>query len=50
MILAQLTHFASHTVNGLAFFQEEGQAGFSPMELWEHMGWAVRVIAIVLCI
>ena len=27
MILAQLSHFASHTVSSLAFFQEEGDRG-----------------------
>ena len=51
MILAQFAHFASHTASSLALFQEEEQAvGFSPMQLWEHMGWAVRFIAIVLFI
>ena len=50
MIHAQLAHFASHTVSSLALFQDEQAAGFSPMELWEHMGWAVRAIAIVLFI
>jgi biopolymer transport protein ExbB/biopolymer transport protein TolQ len=50
VILAQLAHFASHTVNSLAFFQEEQAVGFSPLDLWQHMGWAVRVIAIVLFI
>ena len=51
MILAQLAHYASHTVSSLALFQDEEQAvGFSPMQLWEHMGWPVRFIAIVLFI
>ena len=51
MILAQLTHFASHTVNSLAFLQDEGQTvGFSPMQLWEHMAWMARTVAIVLFI
>ncbi len=51
MILAQLAHFASHTVSSLAFFQEEGGAvSFSPMGLWEHMGWPARTIAIILFI
>ena len=48
MILAQLTHFASHAVSSLALFQEDQSVGFSPMELWEHMGWPVRSIAIIL--
>ena len=51
MILAQLAHFASHTVNSLAFLQDEGQTvGFSPMQLWEHMAWMARTVAIVLFI
>ena len=50
MILAQLAHFASHTVNSLAFFQEEQTVSFSPMGLWEHMGWPARCIAIILFI
>jgi biopolymer transport protein ExbB/biopolymer transport protein TolQ len=48
VILAQLTHFASHTVSSLAFFQEEQTVGFSPMQLWENMGWPVRFIAVTL--
>ena len=49
MILAQLSHFASHMVNGLAFFQEEGQTvGFSPLQLWDHMAWMARTVAIIL--
>ncbi len=51
MILAQLAHFASHTVSSLAFFQEgEQTVSFSPMGLWEHMGWPARTIAIILFI
>ena len=51
MILAQLAHFASHTVSSLALFQEEGgTVSFSPMGLWEHMGWPARTIAIILFI
>ena len=51
MILAQLAHFASHTVNSLAMFQDEGQTvGFSPMQLWDHMAWMARSVAIVLFI
>ncbi len=51
MILAQLTHFASHTVNSLAMFQDEGQTvGFSPLQLWGHMGWLAKGVAIVLFI
>jgi biopolymer transport protein ExbB/TolQ len=51
VILAQLAHFASHTVNSLALFQDEGQtAGFSPIELWNNMGWLVRGVVFVLFI
>jgi len=51
VILAQLSHFASHTVNSLAMFQDEGQTvGFSPIQLWDNMGWLVRCVVIVLFI
>ncbi len=50
MILAQLAHFASHTVSSLALFQEEQSVGFSPIQLWENMGWLVRCVVIVLFI
>jgi biopolymer transport protein ExbB/biopolymer transport protein TolQ len=51
VILAQLAHFASHTVNSLAMFQDEGQTvGFSPIQLWDNMGWLVRCVVIVLFI
>jgi biopolymer transport protein ExbB/biopolymer transport protein TolQ len=51
VILAQLAHFASHTVNSLAMFQDEGQtAGFSPIQLWTNMSWLVRCIVITLFI
>ena len=49
MILAQFAHFASHTVSTLAFFQEE-TVSFSPMGLWQHMGWLARCVAILLFI
>ncbi len=43
MILAQLAHFASHTVNSLAMFQDEGQTvGFSPIATLGHMAWMAR--------
>jgi biopolymer transport protein ExbB/biopolymer transport protein TolQ len=49
VILAQLAHFASHTVSSLALFQEEQQTvGFGPMALWEHMAWMARTVAIIL--
>ena len=51
MILSQLAHFASHTVNSLALFQEgEATVSFSPMGLWNHMGWLARAVAILLFI
>jgi len=51
VILAQLAHFASHTVSSVAFFQDEGgTVSFSPMGLWQHMGWLARCVAILLFI
>ena len=50
MILAQLAHFASHTVSSLALFQEEQAVGFSPIQLWTNMGLLVRCVVIVLLI
>ena len=50
MILAQLAHFASHTAANLAFFADEGggTVSFTPMGLWEHMGWLARCVALLL--
>ena len=50
MILAQLSHFASHAVSSLALFQEEQTVSFSPMGLWNSMGWLARSVAILLFI
>jgi len=52
VILAQLATFATHSVSSMAlFFQEEGgTVSFSPMGLWQHMGWPARCIAIILFI
>jgi biopolymer transport protein ExbB/TolQ len=50
VILAQFAHFASHTVNSLALFQEEQTVSFSPLGLWNHMGWLARSVAIILFI
>src|SRR5580698_3730830 len=51
VILAQLAHNASHMVNSLAMFQDEGQTvGFSPLQLWAHMAWMARTVAIILFI
>ena len=50
MILAQLAHFASHSVSSLALFLQEGEqtVSFSPMGLWEHMGFLAKTVAVVL--
>ncbi len=48
MILAQLAHFASHAVNSLALFQEDQTVSFSPIGLWNHMGWEAKVVVAVL--
>jgi biopolymer transport protein ExbB/biopolymer transport protein TolQ len=51
VILAQLSHFASHTVNSLALFQDQEQTvSFTPMGLWAGMGWLARAVAIILFI
>ena len=53
MILAQLTHFASHTAANLAFIFQEDQGGtvsFTAQGLWEHMGVLAKTIAIILFI
>jgi biopolymer transport protein ExbB/biopolymer transport protein TolQ len=50
VILAQLAHFASHTVNSLALFQEEQAVGFGPIQMIESMTWLVRCIALALFI
>ena len=53
MILAQLTHFASHAAANLAFIFQEDQGGtvsFTAQGLWEHMGTLARIIAIILFI
>ncbi|HUB00242.1 MAG TPA: MotA/TolQ/ExbB proton channel family protein [Terracidiphilus sp.] len=50
MILAQLAHFASHTVHSLALFQEDQTVSFSPLGLWHNMGWLARAVAIILFI
>jgi biopolymer transport protein ExbB/biopolymer transport protein TolQ len=50
VILAQLAHFASHTVSSLALFQDEQVVTFSPLGLWNNMGWLVRCVVIVLFI
>jgi biopolymer transport protein ExbB/biopolymer transport protein TolQ len=49
VILAQLTHFASHSAN-LAFLFDEETVSFNLMGLLHNMGWAARCIAFVLFI
>ena len=50
MILAQIAHFASHMAANMAFFfdGEEQTVGFSPIQLWEHMGGLARCVAVLL--
>jgi len=50
VILAHLTHFASHAVSNLAMFQEEQTVSFSPMGLWNHMGTLAKAVAVILFI
>jgi biopolymer transport protein ExbB/TolQ len=50
VILAQLTHLASHAVNSLAFFDEGGTVSFSLLGLWGNMGWLAKIVAIILFI
>ncbi len=52
MILAQLAHFASHSVSSLALLLQEGEqtVSFSPMGLWEHMGYLAKAVAVLLFI
>jgi biopolymer transport protein ExbB/TolQ len=49
VILAQLTHFATHPATLGMFFQEQAP-GFGPMDLWSHMGYLVRAVVIILFI
>jgi len=51
VILAQLAHFASHTVANMAFFFDgEETVNFSMMGLWEHMGVLAKCVAVLLFI
>ena len=51
MILAQLAHFASHSVNHLAFFQEGGEAvSFNLLDMLHKMKWPAWCIVIILFI
>ena len=49
MILAQFATYASHTAANLAFLLDEGETvSFTPVGLWQHMGWLARCVAILL--
>lgn len=49
MILAQFATYASHTAANLAFLLDEGETvNFTPIGLWQHMGWLARCVAILL--
>jgi len=51
VILAQLTHFASHSAANLAFiFDGEEAVSFNLMGLLHNMGWPARCIAAILFI
>jgi len=52
VILAQLTHFATHTAANLAFIFDEGEGtvSFTAQGLWEHMGILAKIIAFILFI
>jgi biopolymer transport protein ExbB/biopolymer transport protein TolQ len=49
VILAQFATYASHAAANLAFFLDEGETvSFTPIGLWQHMGWLARSVAILL--
>ena len=50
MILAQLTHFASHSAANLAFLFDDEAVSFNLTHLITNMGWPARCIAFVLFI
>ena len=50
MILAQLTHFASHSAANLAFLFDEETVSFNLMGLLHNMGILARIIAVILFI
>ncbi|HEX4021597.1 MAG TPA: MotA/TolQ/ExbB proton channel family protein [Acidobacteriaceae bacterium] len=49
MILAHLTQFAPHTTALAAFFQDQ-PVSFSPLGLWNNMGWMARGVCVILFI
>jgi biopolymer transport protein ExbB/biopolymer transport protein TolQ len=49
VILAHLTQFAPHTTALAAFFQDQ-PVSFSPLGLWNNMGWMARGVCVILFI
>ena len=49
MILAHLNQIVAHPA-ALGFFQEQQAVGFSPVDLWNNMGWLARGVVFVLFI
>jgi hypothetical protein len=48
VILAQISHLVNPA--SLGFFQEGQTVGFSPIDLWNNMGWLARGVVFVLFI
>jgi hypothetical protein len=49
VILAQINHLVANPAS-LGFFQEGQTVGFSPIDLWNNMGWLARGVVFVLFI
>jgi biopolymer transport protein ExbB/TolQ len=49
VILAQISHLVTNPAS-LGFFQEGQTVGFSPIDLWNNMGWLARGVVFVLFI
>lgn len=49
MILAQINHLIANPAS-LGFFQDNQSVGFSPIDLWNNMGWLARGVVFVLFI
>jgi biopolymer transport protein ExbB/biopolymer transport protein TolQ len=49
VILAHYSHATSHLA-ALGFFQAQQTVGFSPMDLWNNMGWLARGVVFILFI
>ncbi|MFC6646119.1 MotA/TolQ/ExbB proton channel family protein [Granulicella cerasi] len=51
MILAHIANFATTSAHSMAmFFEGDAQVGFSPTELWAHMGGLAKAVVIILFI